>query len=94
MEEKTRENINLDKETKKALNALVSAINNVYLDKKKLIIRSFISGIAYGLGVTLGLTIVFVILALILEYIVKIPILGTYIYPLATHLHQVKINKP
>jgi hypothetical protein len=94
MDEKTRKNINLDKETKKALNALVSAINNVYLDKKKLIIRSFISGIAYGLGITLGLAIVFVIIATILEYIIKVPILGTYVYPLASHLHQIKINKP
>jgi hypothetical protein len=93
MEKKTISSKN--KDTEKALNALVNAINNVYLDKKKLIIRSFISGIAYGLGITVGLSIILLILAFVFSYIVKVPLVGNTLSPIFTHIQKsTTLHKP
>ena len=63
----------------KILEDLIKAINAVYLDRKKLIYRSFISGIFYALGATLGLSVFILIVSYILHLMGGVPLIGNYI---------------
>ncbi|MCL4392833.1 DUF5665 domain-containing protein [Patescibacteria group bacterium] len=81
-----------DKNIVKTLDKLEKAISDAYLNKKKLMFRSFLSGIAYGLGITIGLFIVLLIVGLILDYIVNIPVFNI-LKPLASHVKTISSTK-
>ena len=56
-------------------------LSEILGDRKELLIRNLISGIAKGIGIGIGFTILTAILIIILQKIVKlnIPIIGEYI---------------
>ena len=77
-----------EKKIEETLNKLDKTISDAYLNKKKLMIRSFFQGIAYGLGITIGLFIILLIVGLILNYIVNIPIFNI-LKPVSEHIKTI-----
>lgn len=68
-----------NKKLQNTLQTLVSSIDKVYLDRKRLMIRSFISGVFTGLGATIGLSIVLILIGFILHLLGGVPVVGTYV---------------
>lgn len=71
--------MNINPKQDETIERLVSAINAVYLDKKKLFARSFLAGLFSGLGATVGLSIVLIIVGVILHYAGGLPVIGQYL---------------
>ncbi len=81
----------MEEKIDKTLNKLEKTINDAYLNKKKLMFRSFLNGIAYGLGITIGLFIILLIIGLILNFIANIPIFNI-LKPFANHVKSISGN--
>lgn len=62
----------------KILNRLSLAVEKFYGSYWRLIWRSFVGGLFYGLGATIGLAIVLVIIGFILQSLGVLPIIGEW----------------
>jgi len=48
------------------------------IDLKKIFVKNFIAGIAWGIGATIGLSLVFTFLTAILRWLGGLPIVGSF----------------
>ena len=81
-----------DNEIKKLSEAITSLNNNnifkIYNSTQKILLISFLRGLASGLGWIIGATILVSILTFALSQIQFIPILGEWVSKLITEIHK------
>jgi len=62
----------------RVLNRLSLAVEKFYGSYWRLILRSFVGGLFYGLGATIGLAIVLVIIGYVLQILGVLPVVGEW----------------
>lgn len=65
-------------EVEKKLDILFGLISKTYPSRKKLLLRSFLSGIATALGATVGLSLALALLTFLLNLLSNIPVFGEW----------------